>query len=302
MPARFTSPRLAQWVKENLSWFSPALAIDWIVALVLVWISIRIERSPVFERNVAHYLHDNNVKWPHIEHERVPGQLLDQLTLYLPACVVIAVSLVRLSLHDLHHGLLALYSSRSVMRISIEWIKNRVGRLRPDFLERCAWDKLAQVCTGPEALVKDGRRSFPSGHSGTAFQAMFFLCLFIAGKNRAFALHTTFPRSTVLQSRLLRFSLAVSPLFLAAWIAITRLEDNWHHPTDVLAGSVIGLWSSLAIYQVYYPSPFRSDDWQAMDCPKLVYGSTEPEEGRIALALAGEEDEGLLSGRGDEEV
>lgn len=126
--------------------------------------------------------------------------------------------------------------------------------------------------------------------------------MYLAGKNRAFALHATFPRSTVLQSRLLRFSLAVSPLFLAAWIAITRLEDNWHHPTDVLAGATIGVLSSLVVYQVYYPSPFKSDDWQAMGCPKLVYGSGEPEEGRIALALAGEDDQGLLSGRGDEEV
>ncbi|KAK4055992.1 hypothetical protein OIO90_002987 [Microbotryomycetes sp. JL221] len=237
--ASLTNPRLAEWFKRHLSWFSPALMVDWLVAVLLVLVSERIERSDVFERDVRHYLHDNSVKWPHHKYERVPGPLLDKLTWWLPLKVD----------HENHY---------------------RVGQKQR--------------------------------HSGTAFQAMFFLCLFLAGKNRAFALHATFPRSTVLQSRMLRLSLALAPLFLAVWIAITRLEDNWHHPTDVLAGATIGILSSALVYQVYYVNPFRSDDWQAMDCPKLVYGAREPEEGRIALALAGEDEEGLLSGRGDEEA
>lgn len=48
-------------------------------------------------------------------------------------------------------------------RITVEWIKNRVGRLRPDFWARCLWDAEKEICTGAEWLVKDGRRSFPSG-------------------------------------------------------------------------------------------------------------------------------------------
>ena len=117
----------------------------------------------------------------------------------------------------------------AVMRITVDWIKNRVGRLRPDWWSRCVtFDEVAGTCTGDAFLLKDGRRSFPSGHSSTAFAGLFFLTLFLAGKNGAFAFHATFPRSSVLQSRLLRFTLAVSPLFLAAWIAITRIEDNYH--------------------------------------------------------------------------
>jgi membrane-associated phospholipid phosphatase len=76
-----------------------------------------------------------------------------------------------------------------------------------------------------------------------------------------------------------------------------------HHPTDVLAGSTIGVLSSLAIYLVYFPSPFNSRELAVMDKAKLVYGKKDPDEGRIELALAGEaEGAGLLIGRGVEEV
>ncbi|ORY88096.1 phosphatidic acid phosphatase type 2/haloperoxidase, partial [Leucosporidium creatinivorum] len=239
----------------HLSWFRPALLVDWTVILVLTLISIHIESIYPYERDVGHYLGDNDISWPHVFPERVSVRLLDHLAFKLPALLVVLISAMKLSLHDLHHSLLVLCSSRAIMRIAVEFIKNRVGRLRPDFLDRCAYSVLEKACTGPFNLVKDGRRSFPSGHSSTAFQGLFFLCLFIAGKNGAFAFGATFPRSGLLQSRLLRFSLAVSPLFLAVWICITRLEDHMHHPTDVLAGSTIGILSALAAYLIYYPSP-----------------------------------------------
>lgn len=78
-----------------------------------------------------------------------------------------------------------------------------------------------------------------------------------------------------------------------------------HHPTDVLAGSTIGAASAFIAYLIYFPNPFDSAQLGVMDKAKLVYGEKEKEddEGRIALALAGEEEgEGLLSGRGVEEV
>ena len=31
------------------------------------------------------------------------------------------------------------------------------------------------------------------------------------------------------------------PAAVAAWVASTRVKDNWHHPADVAAGSLLGV-------------------------------------------------------------
>lgn len=50
-------------------------------------------------------------------------------------------------------------------------------------MERCAYSVVEQACTGKMKAVADGRRSFPSGHSASAFQRLFFVCLFLAGRS-----------------------------------------------------------------------------------------------------------------------
>lgn len=41
--------------------------------------------------------------------------------------------------------------------------------------------------------------------------------------------------------------LVISPLLLAGWVALTRIRDYWHHPTDVMAGTALGLVVSYAV-------------------------------------------------------
>lgn len=75
-----------------------------------------------------------------------------------------------------------------------------------------------------------------------------------------------------------------------------------HHPTDVLAGATIGTLSALAVYLIYYPSPFNSADLVAMNKPRIVYGALDDVDER-RIALGGEEaGEGFLRGGGAEEV
>lgn len=113
------------------------------------------------------------------------------------------------------------------MLLLSDFIKFRVGRLRPDFFARCQYDAIQEICTGPANVVSEGRRSFPSGHSSSAFLGCVFLMLFLAGKNRGFAYSVTFPGQGILKSRLLRVLICVSPLFLSTFIAMSRWEDHW---------------------------------------------------------------------------
>ncbi|GAA5905001.1 hypothetical protein JCM6882_002415 [Rhodosporidiobolus microsporus] len=304
----------------TLRFLHPALVVDWVVVFSLSLLGHYIERQHVYERDVAHYLTpfpDPSISYPHKWVEQVPAHpngMLDQITFYAPIAIFVLVGgLLRWSLHDVHHAVLALWTSRELMRITVEFIKNRVGRLRPDFLSRCAWSVVEHACTGPPGLVKDGRRSFPSGHSSTAWQGLLFLTLYLAGKNGAFAYFTPSLRSlaplpsprpsrvpvlirSLLSSHLLRLIVALAPLSLAVWIPITRLEDNYHHPTDILAGSTIGALCALAGYLLYFPPPWRAsiEDEEAARRrgePRMLYREREAadfSEGRVRLL---EEDE-----------
>jgi diacylglycerol diphosphate phosphatase / phosphatidate phosphatase len=117
-----------------------------------------------------------------------------------------------------------------------------LGRLRPDFLDRCQWDPLQHACTGfvgglfftESSLTKhrvankilDGRKSFPSGHSSSAFVGMTFVVLFLAGKTAGLCFSVSPSPVPFLRSRLTRLCLVLSPFAFSTWVAITRIQDN----------------------------------------------------------------------------
>jgi membrane-associated phospholipid phosphatase len=73
--------------------------------------------------------------------------------------------------------------------------------------------------------ILDGRKSFPSGHTSSAFVGMTFITLFLAGKTAALCFSVTPSGGSFLRSRFVRLCLVLSPLFFATWVAITRIED-----------------------------------------------------------------------------
>jgi diacylglycerol diphosphate phosphatase / phosphatidate phosphatase len=82
--------------------------------------------------------------------------------------------------------------------------------------------------------ILDGRRSFPSGHSSTAFVGMTFLTLFLAGKTAIFCFSIT-PSRPFLRSRFARLVVVLTPLAFAVWVAITRIEDYVGRFSDCLS-------------------------------------------------------------------
>ncbi|RKP01554.1 hypothetical protein CXG81DRAFT_18661 [Caulochytrium protostelioides] len=158
---------------------------------------------------------------------------------------------------------LALIGSQCVTAVLKHW----ASRLRPDFLARCAWDAARQQCTGDPATVRDGRRSWPSGHASASFATMVFIAAWVAGKTgvwwslaseRARAADrragTAFARDgqAAVHGRVWTLVLAVLPLLLCSWIAITRTTDYRHFPSDVASGAVIGAVSAGVAYRLYF--------------------------------------------------
>jgi len=167
------------------------------------------------------------------------------------------------------------YLGDTLMKFVVEFLKNRIGRLRPDFLDRCKFDLVLQECTGHGSDIRDGRKSFPSGHSSVAFVGASFVFLYLVGKTGCFAPGTV--RGGFISSKAARAVLCLAPLVLSSWVAITRLEDNRHHNEDVVVGSLIGFFSAAIAYYMYWHHPFGSKH----GTPKLVYSNDVEETGYV---------------------
>jgi phosphatidate phosphatase len=134
--------------------------------------------------------------------------------------------------------------------------KTVVGRLRPNFLDVCKPDRdpYSQVCslsknivipgvdflctTSDKSAVEESRKSFPSGHSSLSAYSCIFLVLFINS--------TWSYRRIGAVPRLIQIGL----LILTFYIGISRVVDNKHHPTDVIAGFIIGTIMAILTYYI----------------------------------------------------
>ena len=197
--------------------------------------------------------------------ETVPYELLILLTGVLPLVLQVFLSLCRCSspIHEVHSSLCVYFVAWSLNMIACDFVKNYVGYLRPFFFQLCEPTEDYSECTGGGNHI---RKSFPSGHSSTSFCGMTLLALYIHNRfgvysKRCFLEVHPRKKSSVVEPKLLKLTYqqdsglplarlmsiaALLPLFVALWIAASRVRDNKHFPADVLAGALIG--ASLAKY------------------------------------------------------
>ncbi|TPX59812.1 hypothetical protein PhCBS80983_g02192 [Powellomyces hirtus] len=152
---------------------------------------------------------------------------------------------------DVHHAALGTVLSIALTQLLTNAIKLMVGQLRPDFLARCMPSlDLAQTCTNPNtSTIRDGRMSFPSGHSGRAAAGLGFAMWYLVAATGALNFDRRRP-----EGRVWKALVCLVPLLGVAAIAINRLQRNRHHVPDVVTGSVLGLLISYVCYRYYYPA------------------------------------------------
>ncbi|KAJ6518899.1 lipid phosphate phosphatase 1 [Mycena sanguinolenta] len=262
---------------DALDWLDRSYLTDWIMVASFWVLSELASGLPVFERDF--YATDPVINHTH-KKSQIGGTLNHFIALLVPAAIVLALGLLRLSFVVIHHGILALLAGRGMTRLFTNVLKNRVGRLRPDFLARCKWDEVALKCTGKKADILDGRRSFPSGHSSAAFAGMTFLSFWLAGQTAAWCFQAPLPIASLRSSRLLRFCLTLLPLSWAMFVAVTRLEDYRHHKEDVIAGGLIGGLCSAICYLAFWPSPLSARSFTAYvyGRPRLISSEDNPRQ------------------------
>ncbi|CAD6898549.1 unnamed protein product [Tilletia controversa] len=231
-------------------------AVDWVGTLLLAGLLAIINSVDGFRREFS--LTDTSIQHTYSTTERVPTWLLAVCSFLVPLVVVGVIGLgVRKSVWDFHTAFLGLVLTHALTLTVTTLVKVTVGRPRPDLIDRCRPQQGATnaavfglvtqaICTTDvtDHIIRDGFRSFPSGHASTSFAGLTFLSLYLAGK-----VHLFDSRGHALGAWI-----ALTPLVGAVLIAVSRTMDYRHHATDVIAGGLLGFWISVAIYFLYYPT------------------------------------------------
>ncbi|KAJ1659717.1 hypothetical protein IWQ61_001241 [Dispira simplex] len=231
-------------------------AADWVLVIIMALGFFAIDKIHPFQRQFS--LDDKTIQYPHKPDTVSPAMLIG-ISFGIPILVVFFVAIfIRRSWFDLHQGWLGLMLGLTLTIMITHTLKITAGRLRPDFISRCKLDlsdgipkdpelglSTMQLCTQTnEKLLRDGMKSFPSGHSSLSFAGLFYVSLFLAGK-----LHIHDRKGHTIKS-----FMVILPILGAAWVAVSRTVDYRHHWQDVVVGSLIGIACAYFAYRQYYPS------------------------------------------------
>ncbi|KAG8652211.1 lipid phosphate phosphatase 2 isoform X2 [Manihot esculenta] len=230
---------------------------DWLILLFLVVIDVILNVIEPFHRFVGRD-EMTDLSYP-LKDNTVPFWAVPIFGILLPFAIIIAYYFIRKDVYDLHHAILGLLFSVLITGVITDAIKVAVGRPRPDFFWRCfpdgkgLFDNITTnvMCTGVKSVIKEGHKSFPSGHTSWSFAGLGFLSWYLSGKIRAFDR----------RGHIAKLCVIVFPLLVAALVGISRVDDYWHHWQDVFAGGLIGLTVASFCYLQFFPPPYDIDGW-----------------------------------------
>lgn len=137
-------------------------------------------------------------------------------------------------------------------------LKLFIQRRRPNFYALCNFSPVTMLCTAPLSHIREAHFSFPSGHSSLASTSTTYMTWYFCGKLAAVAPPTSSSNPTLSSPKIRRVLLSLlTCCMLPGWsmfVAATRLVDHWHHPSDVVAGLVLGsVVGTITFHTYYYP-------------------------------------------------
>ncbi|KVH97606.1 lipid phosphate phosphatase 2-like isoform X1 [Cynara cardunculus var. scolymus] len=229
---------------------------DWLILILLLIIEIVLNIIHPFYRFVGKDMM-TDLRYP-MKENTVPVWAVPLYAVLLPIVVFIFIYFKRRDVYDLHHAVLGLLFAVLITGVLTDAIKDATGRPRPDFFWRCFPDGLDEYdrwgnvkCHGEEGDIREGHKSFPSGHSSWSFAGLGFLALYLAGKIKAFDR----------RGHVAKLCIVFLPLLMASLVAVSRVDDYWHHWQDVFAGGLLGLTVATFCYLQFFPAPYHSEGW-----------------------------------------
>ncbi|CAA2949625.1 lipid phosphate phosphatase 2-like [Olea europaea subsp. europaea] len=229
---------------------------DWLILLLLVVIEIILYVIHPFHRFVGVDMM-TDLKYP-MKDNTVPVWAVPLYAILLPVAIFLFFYIRRKDVYDLHHSILGLLFAVLITAVLTDAIKDAVGRPRPDFFWRCFPDGIDEydrwgnvVCHGKEGDIKEGHKSFPSGHTSWSFAGLGFLSLYLSGKIKAFDR----------RGHVAKLCIVFLPILAACLVGISRVDDYWHHWQDVFAGGLLGLVVATFCYLQFFPPPYDTEGW-----------------------------------------
>jgi len=203
---------------------------------------------------------DTSIQWP-LKEESVPVEINDPLSYIIPVVVILIVE----SSNNLANSednkeavdeeeesygpfTLKAWIARMISLIFVfifggfltqiiaDLSRLSVGRLRPSFMAVCQANVTQadcqgyvtrDICTGDPYEVKMARLSFPSCHATISMYGMLFLAFYFQAAVRT-------------ETKLLKPLLQTVAVSLSLFVGWSRIADNRHFLSDVVAGFILG--------------------------------------------------------------
>ncbi|CAL5374240.1 unnamed protein product [Camellia sinensis] len=231
---------------------------DWLILLLLGLIIGILNYIEPFHRFIGSEMM-TDLKYP-FKPDTVPMWAVPIYAILFPCVIFLVYYISRRDVYDLHHAVLGILFSALITGVITESIKDAVGRPRPNFFWRCFKDGLPVfnpstldvMCTNKNLeVIKEGYKSFPSGHTSWSFAGLGFLSWYLSGKIRVFDR----------RGHIAKLCIVILPYLLASLVGVSRVDDYWHHWTDVFTGGIIGMGVSSLCYLHFFPYPHDMNGW-----------------------------------------
>ncbi|KAG2271564.1 hypothetical protein Bca52824_066119 [Brassica carinata] len=228
--------------------------IDWIILVLLGIVIIVLNIMEPFHRYIGPDML-TDLTFP-LYQDTIPIWAVPIICILVPICIFTVYYYFGRDVYDLHHAILGIGFSCLVTGVTTDSIKMRsVGHDLTSSTDvfPMKFDSVTKdvVCHGVKKIIKEGSKSFPSGHTSWSFAGLTFLAWYLSGKIKVFDR----------RGHVAKLCLVFLPILVAVLIGITRVDDYWHHWTDVFAGAIIGIFFSSLSYLHFFPYPFDDNGW-----------------------------------------
>lgn len=217
-------------------WWRRSYLFDWLAA-VLIYVVFRIVHAVADFRQGYEVIPGDPDKSLPYHSDTIPGWANQLLCVVAPFVLAVLVQVGysfykqrKISVHDVHHTALALFTAYAMSQLVCHSLKVLIGAPRPNYFNN----------PHPES---SGRSSFPSGHACQAWMGWTFFVLYLAGKFGTFHRHS----APVWLSLL-----TLAPLTIPVLVSVSRFLDYMHRWEDLIGGGLIGAFISRFFYSTFF--------------------------------------------------